>query len=604
MATEPDMAGYFPSANRWVNIAYNNWDMIRLQNTLFWHFSSGSTPAQWSSKRLVNDYEASYRHRIIYSPGAAGPGSGVVYGGIDNNIYFSAPWLTGPSFAGDGPRQSGEYSYLPGISPGAGSIVLDLDTYSDMKGSNAGSMDFPSMRGLSVPVGHDSPKLTMDGEPLIWVESGDLDRAFVVSSIVLGDDSQVYAAATVSNDAGGNEGIVYRSTDDGLNWDRLEGLDNCWSLACVFEPATGITTGVLFAGGTAFVDETWYGAIYRTEDSGGHWTQTLDFPDGMVNDIVQDARGDLYAATGRNGLIYKSENGGEEWYQVADLGRDVQVHSIMQASNEFMFAGLGGEGTGSQIARSEDGNEWYFLDEIPGVLEVYEIIEVSEHLYAGVRGEESGWVYQSDLNGDSWDPMVDLPDPGIRAVRCFAPANFDTFYVGTENMLGPSYTQVYYTTPDLGRWELFGGYMDLANTVYSLATTESRIYAGTGWVYGNIYMCSHQAVGGINESVPGLPVPSFGMSQNYPNPFNPMTTIQYMIPQSDMKGEEMPVRLEIYSIRGRLVRTLIDEVKGSGTYKVQWDGRDDRGSSVSSGFYLYRIVAGEYTSTRKMTLVR
>jgi len=94
---------------------------------------------------------------------------------------------------------------------------------------------------------------------------------------------------------------------------------------------------------------------------------------------------------------------------------------------------------------------------------------------------------------------------------------------------------------------------------------------------------------------------TFSVSQNYPNPFNPSTTIQYDIPQGE---SPTPVDINIYDLRGRLVRKLVDEDKTPGRYQVHWDGRNDRGQKVSSGVYLYRIEAGDFISTRKMIMVR
>jgi flagellar hook assembly protein FlgD len=64
------------------------------------------------------------------------------------------------------------------------------------------------------------------------------------------------------------------------------------------------------------------------------------------------------------------------------------------------------------------------------------------------------------------------------------------------------------------------------------------------------------------------------------------------------------VRLVIYDLRGRLVRTLIDEERGPGRYAVHWDGRDDRGTRVGSGVYLYRLQVAAFVETRKMVVVR
>lgn len=98
---------------------------------------------------------------------------------------------------------------------------------------------------------------------------------------------------------------------------------------------------------------------------------------------------------------------------------------------------------------------------------------------------------------------------------------------------------------------------------------------------------------------PGVPQ-VFSLGQNYPNPFNPSTTIHYSIPGSANER----VSLKIYDLRGRLVRTVVDEVKRPGAYLVHWDGRDDRGEEVGSGIFLYTIRAGNFKSTKRMTIIR
>lgn len=98
-----------------------------------------------------------------------------------------------------------------------------------------------------------------------------------------------------------------------------------------------------------------------------------------------------------------------------------------------------------------------------------------------------------------------------------------------------------------------------------------------------------------------LPVPfKNALFPNMPNPFNPVTTIRYEV------GKPAPssVEIEIYDIRGRLVRTLVREARSSGRHEVTWDGRDDRGVSAASGVYLYRLRIGGFSDVRKMLLVK
>ena len=93
---------------------------------------------------------------------------------------------------------------------------------------------------------------------------------------------------------------------------------------------------------------------------------------------------------------------------------------------------------------------------------------------------------------------------------------------------------------------------------------------------------------------------AFSLAQNSPNPFNPSTTVSYSVPE----GKSAQVSLNIYDIRGKLVRTLVNEVKVAGSYSVMWNGVDSRGRNVASGVYFYRIQAGNFQQTRKMVLLK
>lgn len=95
-----------------------------------------------------------------------------------------------------------------------------------------------------------------------------------------------------------------------------------------------------------------------------------------------------------------------------------------------------------------------------------------------------------------------------------------------------------------------------------------------------------------------LPAMQISLHQNYPNPFNPNTTIVFDLMEST------PVSLEIYNMRGQLVKTLIDGKKNAGTHTAVWDGKDEGGLSVSSGVYLYKVKGGKFSSSKKMILMK
>jgi len=85
----------------------------------------------------------------------------------------------------------------------------------------------------------------------------------------------------------------------------------------------------------------------------------------------------------------------------------------------------------------------------------------------------------------------------------------------------------------------------------------------------------------------------FALEYNYPNPFNPSTEIVYSIP------EETFVQLEVYSISGQKVATLVNTVKSAGRYSLRFDA-----GNLANGVYLYTIKAGNFQATRKMTLIK
>jgi hypothetical protein len=94
----------------------------------------------------------------------------------------------------------------------------------------------------------------------------------------------------------------------------------------------------------------------------------------------------------------------------------------------------------------------------------------------------------------------------------------------------------------------------------------------------------------------------FALNQNYPNPFNPQTSISFTVPGNE--GDLESVSLRVYSVRGRLLKTLIDETRESGVYTAVWDGRDEVGRKASSGIYFYRLEAGEKVAVRKMVILK
>ncbi len=101
----------------------------------------------------------------------------------------------------------------------------------------------------------------------------------------------------------------------------------------------------------------------------------------------------------------------------------------------------------------------------------------------------------------------------------------------------------------------------------------------------------------INENEQQIPK-TFVLKQNFPNPFNPTTKINFDLPISSN------VKLEIFNLLGQKVRTLVDEKVNAGFISVVWDGRNDFGKQVSSGIYIYKIQADNFTQSKKMVFLK
>ncbi len=93
----------------------------------------------------------------------------------------------------------------------------------------------------------------------------------------------------------------------------------------------------------------------------------------------------------------------------------------------------------------------------------------------------------------------------------------------------------------------------------------------------------------------------FSLQQNFPNPFNPVTKIDYSIPVQT-KGY-IPVKLEVYDILGRKVATLVDEKQSAGNYEIEFPQLSQK-LNLSSGVYIYTLSAGNFTSSKKMLMLK
>ena len=133
----------------------------------------------------------------------------------------------------------------------------------------------------------------------------------------------------------------------------------------------------------------------------------------------------------------------------------------------------------------------------------------------------------------------------------------------------------------------------LVNSSYSV-TTPAENY---GTLYFAVVAADQEGTSGVITDDLTKP-DSYRLLMNYPNPFNAVTKIYYTLP------EPSTVALRIYTLQGRLVKTLVNERQSAGYYGFNWDGTDRAGKAVGSGIYIYQLQANDQVMSRKMILMK
>jgi hypothetical protein len=209
-------------------------------------------------------------------------------------------------------------------------------------------------------------------------------------------------------------------------------------------------------------------------------------------------------------------------------------------------------------------------------------------LAAEQEGPTTGWdcalvEISTDL-GETWAPLA--PVAGYTHVKATA----------SDSPL-PSGTPCWSGEHDW-RQEAFDLSSYAGESVKIRLRFAADAYVGMeGWYVDDIVF---DAGGGGAGPVAGgvAPAAFFALRQNAPNPFNPATEIAYELPEATR------VRIDVFNIAGRLVRTLVDTQMPAGRWTTSWDGTDATGERVASGAYFYRMTAGAFEARRVMILLK
>jgi len=210
----------------------------------------------------------------------------------------------------------------------------------------------------------------------------------------------------------------------------------------------------------------------------------------------------------------------------------------------------------------------------------------------GVYGTDStqfaglGFGYGVQSNGspyaEDWPDVIDTTGGSVPILK-----------YNSVSTAGIEYTGSFNDSPNIGQLI----YLAFPFETINLADARAQVMTAALKYFGLIQ--TSEVVD--NDYVPN----TFSLSQNYPNPFNPSTTIRYAIPF--LRGDEslstsggvVPITLKVYDILGNEVATLVSEQKEPGNYEVNFVA-----SSIATGVYIYRLIAGNFIAAKKMILLK
>ncbi|MBK8166932.1 MAG: hypothetical protein IPK64_13395 [bacterium] len=380
---------------------------------------------------------------------------------------------------------------------------------------------------------------------------------------------------------------------DGFQWSALGSgmVERVFALAVA-------ANGDVYAGG-AFWAADGAPAAHIARWDGTSWSALGPGLDGWVYALAFDPNGHLYAAgefsnSGSTRVRGVARWDGTNWSALGSgLGGSYESNSgyALAVDDNGVYVGgyftTAGGVPASRIARW-DGSAWSALG--TGTNDGVEALAVDANgnLYAGGWFTTAGGVPTARLarwDGTTWSALGTGTHGGFFALALDAHGNLHT---GIARWDGASWS-------DIGS--------GLEGSVRALAPRGSAdLFVGGSFATAGGTPAANVAL--WHEPTPS-PVPLDGTARArmtlfdaVPNPFNPRTTLRFELPHTAL------VHLAIHDLRGRLVRSLVDEELAAGEHEKVWNGLDDTGAPVASGTYLARIDAGGQLATSWLTLIR
>lgn len=368
----------------------------------------------------------------------------------------------------------------------------------------------------------------------------------------------------LSYDSDNYKSIIYRSTDNGLNWSEVfSGGSGRGSLYNI--PGTGIfLIGVNGQG------------IWRSIDNGLDWTNVLK----TSNDLPFVGGSAKNIFMGYQTSWFASSDSGRSWIR---KNQSIQISTILAVQNNILLSGYYyGNGIGISRSSNNSGNTWNPSNNGLGTTQITCLIinRLNNNIFAGSIGTGGG-VYKSIDNGYNWQQV-----------------NNGLINTDVISMISDAYGNIFAGTLDGGVYKSTNDGADWTqvNSGLPYIDLNSLSIDSSGYIYAATDVGGFKSTNPILNSIKFNPVSeplSFYLSQNYPNPFNPITTINYSVSKPSF------ISIKVYDVLGKIIKTLVNEEKPVGNYSVEFNA-----NKHASGIYFYTMQAGNFIETKKLILLK
>jgi hypothetical protein len=368
-------------------------------------------------------------------------------------------------------------------------------------------------------------------------------------------------------------GGVSISTNNGASWTTLNaGLTN----TIVYVLATNGSD--LYAGT--------YGGVFRSTNSGSSWVAVNT---GLTSTMILSFAvrgGSLYAGTS-NGGIFVSSNSGASWSALNTGLPSLSIYDFAVSGTTLIAATYNGVSV-----LTNGASRWITVSSGLSNTAMSSFCISGTTLYAGTSGTG---VWKRPLWEITDVPPAPTPASPLDTARGI-PVNATLSWgalpgpitYAVEVSTTPTFATTVLSDSNLTATARTIGALSLGTTYYWRVKAKNEL----GWGAFSTTRRFTTTVTSSVENLRSMLPKEFELGQNYPNPFNPSTVIRFAIPQA------VHVQLEVFDILGRSVATLVSDNLEAGSYFVPWSATNP------SGLYFYRLEAGTFTDTKRMTLLK